>query len=179
MGIFDRAILTLYTFCLAFISLAFVVAAAGWTVPLDVIQQSLGTANGKWTVGVLGAVFFIVSLRLLYFGFRRRHAGQTVIHQTPLGEVRVSLDAIESLVRKVVRQVNGVRDVRARASNSPSGIGVVMRVAISPDTSVPEVSDKIQNTVKNYVRNVVGVGVHEVRIFVDNIGDETRKGRVG
>lgn len=178
MGIVDRIILTLYTFCLAFISLAFVVMAVAWKTPLDAIQAALTTTDGRWTIGLLGALFFAVSLRLLYFGFRRRRSGPTVIHQTPLGQVRVSLDAVESLVHKVVRQVGGVRDVRARASNSPSGIGIAMRVTISPDTSVPEVSDKIQNTVKNYVRNVVGVGVREVRIFVDNIGDEPRKGRV-
>ncbi|MCL6451684.1 MAG: alkaline shock response membrane anchor protein AmaP [Acetobacteraceae bacterium] len=178
MGIFDRIILTLYTFSLTFISLAFILMALGWLAPLDVVRASLSDPDGRWVVGIVAATFFVVSLRLLYFGFRRRYPGQTLVHQTPLGEVRISLDAVENLVRKVVRQVTGVRDVRARVLHQGGEVGVSLRVTVSPDLSVPEVSDKIQNAVKNYVRNVVGVGVHEVEIFVENIGDEVRRGRV-
>jgi len=177
MGVFDRVILTLYTFCLTFVSFAIVLMALGWDVPLESLAHSLSTAEGKWATGIVGAAFLVVSLRLLYFAFRRRQSTQAVVHETGLGDVRVSMDAVENLVRRVVKQTAGVRDVRARVVPEEAGVSVSLTAAVSPDTNIPELSDEIQNSVKNFVRDVVGINVSQVRIFVENITDEGRKSR--
>lgn len=178
MGMLDRVILILYNFALAFLSSLIILLALGWTGPLLWLNEALTRAQGRLLVGLVGAALLLVSLRLIYLGFRRRYAGQTVIQETPLGEVRIALEAIENLVRKVARQVPGVRDVRAGVSNQPAGIAAFLRITVSPDISIPEVSDQIQTTVKNYVRNVVGIGVTEVRIAVENITNEVKRSRV-
>ncbi len=49
---------------------------------------------------------------------------------------------------------------------------------ISPEVSIPEVSEEIQNAVKSYVRRVVGVEVAEVRIHVENISNDSRRSRL-
>lgn len=177
MGIFDRIILTLYTFSLTFISFVTVLIALGWDRPLRYVEESLAGRDGRLVVGISGAVVLIVSLRLLYLAFRR-YPRQTIVHETAMGEVRISLDAIENLVRKAVHQVRGVREVKAAVASAPGGVAVRVRASVTPDINIPEASDQIQNTVKNYVRNVVGIGVQEVKITVDNIGDEHRRGRL-
>lgn len=178
MGVADRIILTLYTFFLAFISLFIVLMAMGWGFPLEFIRTSLLNPNGRWAVGVLGTAFFVVSIRLLYYGFRRRGPSQTVVHETALGEVRITLGAVENLVKRVARQVKGVRDIRTSVGRSPEGITVNLRAVVSPEVSIPEVSDQVQNAVKNYVRHVVGVEVAEIKIYIDNITSEARRGRL-
>lgn len=178
MGIFDRVILTLYAISLTFISFMIMLVALGWDVPFDYIRTSLANPGGRWSVGLLATAFFVVSLRLLYYAFRRRHPSQTVVHETALGEVRIALDAIENLVRRAARQVTGVREVKASVTSNPAGIAVGLRATVSPEVNIPSVSDEIQNTIKNYVRNVVGIGVAEVKIYVENISDEVRRGRL-
>lgn len=178
MGILDRIALALYAFFLAVFSFAMVLVAAGWRRPMDLLGTSLETISGRWVTGIVSLILFLASIRFLYFGFGRRRGVQTIVHETPLGEVRVSLDAIENLIRRVARQVQGVRDVKPRVVSGPAGLSVSLKVSVSPDISIPEVSDDLQNTIKNYVRNVVGVGVTEVKTFVENITAEAKRSRV-
>ncbi|MCL4425986.1 MAG: alkaline shock response membrane anchor protein AmaP [Firmicutes bacterium] len=178
MGILDRVILIVYNFTLAFLSSLIVLLALGWTSPLLWLSSSLASGQGRVLVGLSGLALFLLSLRLIYLGFRRRYGGQTVIQETPLGEVRIALEAIENLVKKVARQVPGVRDVRAGVTNQPAGVAASLRITVSPDVNIPEVSDQVQNSIKNYVRSVVGIGVTEVRIAVENITNEVKRSRV-
>ncbi len=178
MGLFDRIILTIYTFALTFLSAAFVAMAAGWSVPLDAVRDILDLQQGRLAVGVTAGAFFVASVRLLYFAFRRRGVGRTVRHDTDLGEVRISLAAVENLVTRVARQQSGVREVRPMAEVRDGAIRVTLRAVVSPDVSIPEMSDLLQKEVVRYVRNVVGVDVSEVRVIISNISSEHRRGRV-
>ncbi|HHV78947.1 MAG TPA: alkaline shock response membrane anchor protein AmaP [Firmicutes bacterium] len=178
MSLVDRILLVLYTLLFAMFSVVVVMASLGWK---DVLESTVGmitTGNTRWAAGLLGIAFFGVSVKLLYAAFRPRYLGQTVVHETPLGEVRVALEAIEGLVKRVVRQVDGVRDVRGYVSTNAGVVNVDLYVAVSPETSIPTTSEEIQTTVKNQVRNVVGVNVGTVRVSIEGITNEARRGKV-
>lgn len=179
MGIFDRVILALFTLVMAVISFLFVVmASVGWREPLIWVQDLLYATNGRWVVGILAGLSLIVSLRFLYFGFRKDRPDQTLIRETDLGEVRISLSAVESLVTKVARGLKGVRDIRAVVYSHEGGIGVRIRGVVSPEVNVPDTARLIQQAVTDYTKNVVGVDVTEVKVLVQNITNETRSRRV-
>lgn len=178
MGIFDRIILTIYTFALAVVSAAFVALAAGWLAPLDYIRHVLENDHGRWVTGLSSGVFFIASVRLLYFAFRRRGRGRAVFHETQMGEVRIALDAVENLVSRVARHQRGVRDVRAEATVHDGGVSIYLRTWVSPDISIPDLTDMLQREIMRQVRNVVGAEVTEVRIHVVNLAAESRRARV-
>jgi len=178
MGIFDRIILTLVMLCVAAASAVVILVAAGWVLPLELFWTSIQTLGGRWVAGVLAGLAFLVSVRFIYYGFHRAEADQTLVHESDLGEVRISLGAVENLVRKVTRQVKGVRDVRGWVVPGGGRINVRLRTVISPDVSVPDVSGNIQNAVRDCLSNVVGVEAGEVRVFVENISNEPRRGRV-
>jgi len=178
MRIFDRVVLAVYTLTLDVLAVVFVLMAFGWRVPLDLVRTSLDNVQGRWMIGVISAFYLAISFRLIVYAFRRKYAGQAVVHDTSLGEVRISLDGIENLVKKVARQVQGVREVRGNVQMSPDGLRVSLSITMSPDISIPSVSSEVQSTVKSYVRNVVGVEVAEVRVQVENITAEVRRSRV-
>lgn len=178
MRLVDRVILTLYTFALAFLSLSTVLLALGWNQPLDAFQTAARTVEGRWTLGILGLIFFAVSLRLLYAGFRRQRDGRPVRHEAALGEVFISLDAIENLVGRVARGQRGVRDARPAVETGPEGLCVRLRTWVSPDVNIPRLAEDLQQEIGRYVEQVVGVQVAEVRIAVENITTEARRSRV-
>ncbi|MEW6724394.1 MAG: alkaline shock response membrane anchor protein AmaP [Bacillota bacterium] len=179
MHIVDRIVLVLYTFAMAFLSALAVLMAFGWRVPLEIFVTTLDTASGRLTTGIVGAGLLIVSLRFIYYGFQRRSRPfQTIVHETGLGQVRVSLGAIESLVQRVARQSRGVKSVRGWVENRDDGIAAFLTIVVSPDSSIPETTREIQQNIKAYVNDVVGIGVEEVRVFVENISNEVKRGRV-
>ena len=178
MRVIDQIILTLYIFTLEAISVIAVFAALHVWQPQQWIDAALTTTSGRLIIGLSGLVFFVVSFRLIYAAFRRRGAGEAVVHETALGNVRISLDAVENLVKRVARGVKGVREMDAEVARSGELLVASLRGTISPEVSIPDVSEEIQNAVKSYVRRVVGVEVAEVRIEVQNITNESRRSRL-
>ncbi len=100
---------------------------------------------------------------------------QAIVKETPQGKVKVSLIAIENLVKKTVRQVKGVRDVKAivRLLDAKK-LQVQIRVITSPEISVPDLSNEIQQTVKEYIFDVIGIEVNQVTVVVDNIAVDSK-----
>jgi uncharacterized alkaline shock family protein YloU len=180
LGIFDRIVLSIYTLALALISgmLILVAFAPNVVTPHLWIEESLASVSGRWTVGGIGTAFFVVSVRLIVFAFARRGGGQPVIHETPIGDVRISLSAVESLIKKVARSIKGVREIRAVVTHSKDGLHAELRGTISPEVSIPEVSEEIQTSIRQYVKRVVGVEMAEVRIDVENIASDSSRRRL-
>lgn len=179
MGVFDQIILAVYTVCLSAVSALVVLAALGWQAPLDVfVNQALRVPEGRWATGILAALFFVSSLRLLRLVFRRRGPGQTLVRETELGQVAIALGAVENLVNRIGRQVEGVRDLAARVEAGDQGVRIRIRAAVADSTAVPGLTAEVQRVVQQHVRQVVGVEVEQVAVTVADIGTESRRRRL-
>lgn len=168
MTAFDRALLIVYTLFITAITLIFGSIMAGWTVPLLLFQDTLlpGRPEILWPLVVL---VVLAGARLFLAGMAGPRGREVVIAESALGQTRISLQAIENLVTKVVSRITGVREVKSKIISVPQGIGVKVRVAVTPDINVPMVSGDIQNQVKDQVLNVTGISVNSVKVLVDNI----------
>lgn len=171
MGLFDRVILTIYTFFLAFLSLT-AIAVGLRLISLTDIWTSVEYVYGRWEMALVAAVFFLVSVRLLLAGVRSQRHKAAIIHHSDLGDIQIALDAIENLMEKTARHTRGVRGVKARVIREEQGLRVIIRATISPESSVPEVSEQIQRRVKEYAHNTVGVELTNVQVMVDAISNE-------
>jgi uncharacterized alkaline shock family protein YloU len=180
LGILDRIALTIYTLALAVLSGLMVVVSIfpDQVQPHRWLEDALTTSGGRWTVGLAGAVFLAVSVRLILVAFKSSGGGEPVIHETALGEVHISLDAVENLVKKTARSIKGVREIKAIVSNGKDGLRVSLTGTISPEVSIPQVSEEIQTAVRTYVKRVVGVELTDVRLKVENIANEGRRTRL-
>jgi uncharacterized alkaline shock family protein YloU len=178
MGVFDRVVLTIFALSNALLSALLLAVLLGWTAPLAYLESYLQEPRGQWLLGVLAAIMLVISSRFLYYGMRRPGQRRSLVHEGPLGETTISLAAVESLVAKVVRQIRGVREIRPRVYILNGNVHVLIRAVVGSDVSVPEWSEEVQRTVRNQVRTIVGVDVAQVRVFVGNISNEPRRGRL-
>ncbi|MFZ5639591.1 MAG: alkaline shock response membrane anchor protein AmaP [Bacillota bacterium] len=176
MGWFDRTLLALYSLSLMalFLFIA-LMAAVAKTSPLDWLSVALMHQNVRLTVGAIALIYLLVSLKFFVRSITGRHEpAQAVIQDNALGQVRVTVEALENLVHKVTSQVRGVREVRPRVTCPPEGVVIFVRAAVTPDISIPQVSEEIQARVKDYVAEVAGVNVAGVRILVDSISSDLK-----
>jgi uncharacterized alkaline shock family protein YloU len=171
MGIFDRIILSIYTFLLAFLSLGVILISAKF-ISQEQVWTSISLIYGQWEAGLVAAVFLLVSVRLLLAGLRSRGSGGTIVHHNEMGDIYISLDAIENLVEKAARHVRGVRGVKVRASHSPAGLKMRLKAVISPESNIPTVTAEIQQRVNEYIKNTVGVELTDMHILVENISND-------
>lgn len=171
MGIFDRIILSIYTFLLTFLSLGVVLLSLR-LISLEWVWTGISYINNRWETGLLGMVFFLVSLRLLLAGIRTQRIKDTIVHHTDMGDVHISLDAIKNLVEKTARHTRGVRGVKVRVHHDGKGLKVTLHAVISPENNVPNVSEEIQKRVNEYIKNTVGIQLIDVQIIVEDISND-------
>lgn len=171
MGIFDRIILSIYTFFLAFLSIG-VILLALQLIPVDVVWTGLSRIYGQWEASLVGAVFLLVSVRLLLAGIRSRRGKSMVIHHTEMGDVQVSLRAVENLVEKTARHIHGVRGVNVDVTQGDHGLKVGIKAVVSLESNIPTVTAEMQAAVHKYIKNTVGVDLADVKIVVENISNE-------
>ncbi len=175
MRLAERAFLLVYTLLFTIVSFLMILISIGWRRPLDLVSDSLAAPFGRLSVGLLFAFLFLIGIRLLLLSLNRSSDQQALVQETGHGKVKVSLVAVENLVKKTVRQKKGIKDVKAIV-RAPEGKGVQIqiRIVISPEVSVPDLTTELQQTIKDYVMEVVGIEVSEVTIVIDNIATENK-----
>jgi uncharacterized alkaline shock family protein YloU len=117
-------------------------------------------------VGLIGLVLLIVEL--IPFGrlFRRQPAKQYVVHHDPLGEVTVAQSMVRDLIQHETEATPGVTQVVAepQVKDSPNGLRVSTRAALSLDASAPGVGQVLQERIKESIQNHLGLSVAEVTV---------------
>lgn len=171
MGIIDRIILSIYTLLLAFLSLGVILLSLR-LIPLDFVWTGISHISGQWEAGMVGAVFLLISIRLLLAGMRSKRIKDTIVHHNEMGDVHISLEAIKNLVEKTSRHVRGVRGVKVNVTNDSKGLQIALKAVVSPEVHVPSVSAELQQRVHDYIKNTVGVELADVKIVVDNISND-------
>jgi uncharacterized alkaline shock family protein YloU len=176
MGLLDRLLLTVYTLALTVFSAIAVVVAIGDKRPFDAFRLALLNPQGRWVTGAISLLVLVSSLRLLYSAFAQPR--MQVVHETELGDVRISREAVENLVQRVARQVRGVREVRARVGLQGEGVAARARIWVSPDVGIPALAQQLQDELRRAMREVVGVELHELTLRVENISDARTRARL-
>lgn len=177
MSFLNRSLLFIYS--LGIMALLFVLglAAAGWTTPVNVLQTYLVGYNERIISGIVLVVYLIISIKFFLQSLSvERPPVQAVVQETELGQIRVSVGAVENLVARAIGQVNGVRDITPRVNCTPEGINIFLRVSLSPEVNIPQTSDEIQNKVKDYITEVAGLNIQSVKILVESISSEVKPG---
>ncbi len=174
MRLADRVVLTVYAISLSIISLLFLVISLGWDKPLTSFTKALNAPTGKTTLGVISGFLFLIGLRFVYMGIQKAPV-HALVHDTEMGQVRISLVAVKNLVTRVASRVSGVRRVRAAVIAGDVGLRISLELKVSVDANLPELADKLQKAVSSYVRDLVGVNVETVSVSVADIASDGRR----
>ncbi|MBU4532142.1 MAG: alkaline shock response membrane anchor protein AmaP [Eubacteriales bacterium] len=171
MGPFDRMLLAIYTVTISVAAVLGLLLLTGLIAPdplVTIITRDVAIA-------VLG-VFLLVSLRLLWTTGQKKPERQAVVDDNALGQVKITLTAIESLITKVVAPIPGIREVKPKVVSDRGIIAIEIKAAVTPDINIPDTSKAIQETVQNSIRDVTGINVEKIKILVESIA--STKGRV-
>ena len=176
MGIFDRIILVLYALSIAVMSAIVVLWSVGAFAVEMVDNVFMTYINGRWETAAVGIVFVLLSLRLFVaaFGSRGARTGNTIVVSRPMGNINVSVAAIEGLVVRTAGHVQGVREIKARVIQAGQGMSIKLRAAVIPETDIPVASEEIQRLISEQIKQTLGMEVVNVEIAIDNISSELK-----
>lgn len=181
MLIIDRIMLAMYTLAMTIVSLGVIVLTLRF-FPEDIVWTNLIFLLSRWETGAVAALLMLISLRLFKVSFSSSNLQSSdeaiVIHGT-LGDVRVAISAIKTLVDKVARSIKGVRDVKINviAKNNKqenledTAVKIKIKIVVGPESNVTEISDQMQQLVKDKLKNTVGIDNSEIDVLVENISN--------
>ncbi len=174
MGLIDRIILTLHMF----ISLAFavgVIVLSSGLVPVDKMTPWLALLPGRWELVLGGAVFFALSVRLLFAAFGDKKARQLLIATGNDGAVTMQLDALEALLESLAKNTRGVKRVRVRIEQVEEKLQVNMRLDVTPECSLPEASRWLKERSREQLLHIVGFELGRFDLTVRGIATEDKQ----
>lgn len=129
---------------------------------------------------IFGISIIIVLLSLIFAkvitGGRQRE--RTIAFENPSGRVSISLSALEDLIRRAVFKIIEVKEIKPSIIASKKGILVDCRVVLRSEVTIPEITARLQNSIKERVQDVLGVDEDIfVRIHIIKIISEIGKNK--
>lgn len=117
-----------------------------------------------------GAIFLLMALILLAFGLRPTQKKERFVAKSnEFGEVQVSIATLENMVLRVVQRTQGIKDVSRKVTYAEDGLTVRIHIRVMPDEPLPGLTADLQAKTKEYLEELTGILVHEVKVVVDNI----------
>jgi hypothetical protein len=169
MKYFNRIIITINTLLFLFVGALFIAASSTHSAnhwALSTQQELINALANSDTAKIIAiriAVFimgvFLISVALftIFGNIEKRRSERTVVLESPLGEIMVSLGAIEDFSRVVKNQVRGVKDIKGKVISTRKGLKVTANVTLYSDRSVAEVTQEIQEAIIQYIQYTLGI----------------------
>ena len=174
MRIFNKFILFCYTVIFLFIGVCLVYLGLhvnGWIDLSNIIDTLISYPYLDWLLGLIGALLILVSLSVANISHKRFQAEKTIGYSTAGGQVIISLGAIEDYIRRLTQTLQDVKELRSEVFVTRRGIEIESRVVLWASTQLPEITEKVQTTIRGHVQELLSgiekaifVNVHVVKI---------------
>ncbi len=180
MRIFTRIIQTLFIL-IGIASVNFL--ALCWIKPEIIIRASHYIETNLLKVGITGLSLILIGIIWLVYWMDYVIRTKNISLDNPHGKVRISLKAIEEFIStKIIAQMPNIKSMQVKSSIGSHGLETLIQMKIAGGYNIPEFTSQIQELIKNYLEDVVGVErVSHIEIFVTSISptseNDTRSGR--
>ncbi|MGM0651695.1 MAG: alkaline shock response membrane anchor protein AmaP [Bacillota bacterium] len=119
------------------------------------------------------AILALIAIVLLAFSFRpAKKTNDAVLKSSEHGEVVISIAAVEDMVLRIVQQINGIKDISRKVVFTNEGFIINISIGVKPDVALPGLISDLQARTKEYVEEITGIKVLEVKVNVENLSTE-------
>jgi hypothetical protein len=122
------------------------------------VESALSAPGLLWDtlLGAVGFLLFGLGVFIAWGNLASRRWERIVVLRNPLGEVMVSMTALEDLGRLIKSEVPGLKDVKLRVLASRRGLSAHARVVLQGDVDLPAVTEAVQVAIRRRLQSVVG-----------------------
>lgn len=160
---------------------AFLTALSGVCVVLIGLRSdtlSLADFSGttisinRFLILLCGIVLFVYGVYVMSLpqSYRKRKT-DFVVQQTADGEMRISVNAFDGLVRKVMETRSEMTLKSMDVENRKDNVYIDLKLAVAKNISIPLAVASLQKDIKQYLLSSTGVDVREVKVSVDTTDD--------
>ena len=172
--LFDKFLLVLLLLAAIALS-ALCIAAAMDFVSYDMIAAPIavitnGIIGNRLILGAAGVLLLTIALRLFVAMGKKRQPQMapaptsTLLLSNDNGTAYITIAAIDSLVQRHCCANGKIRECESLEPNT--GVCIKLRLSVTPETVIPELTASLQQSLKEYIQGVCGVTVNSVDILI-------------
>lgn len=178
MRALDRLISFVFSVIMLIISLVLILLGTGVIEP-QMVQDILGeyVFNEQMLkselfnpVTIAGIVIFLASLKTtIFLSLFKVSDRAPIVVKHKNGELQIAQDTIVNTAKTATLSYDNVRDVQARMVKKRSGIVIYEMLQVYVNSNIKELTEEIQESVKEVIKSTIGVNVLDVNIRIKNI----------
>lgn len=173
MNLWYRFILFIMAILFIFTSLLLSLYCFGLAEP-EMIPELVFSLYQQWELGILFFIAFIAGCWVIY-PFFSRVKNTTLINRSELGEVEITLEALDNLVNTIALEQDGIVAISNRLSTEDDGLTIYLKAKILPSKTIPEITNSLQELVKSYIEDTTGVTVSSIKVLVEDVSDGSKE----
>lgn len=159
---FFKSIAILVYFCIyLLIGGTLIVLALDIISPTQIIEYVGCVYNNipslKLILGIAGLIFIFIGTLSTKVNLGKIQREKTIAFENPDGQVVVSLSAIEEYIKRVVKHMPEVKELKSTVTANKKGIMVMSKATLLADANIPEVTEKIQSIIKRKLLEMLGI----------------------
>ena len=139
------------------------------------LPELMGNLFQRWDIGILLILGFIMGAVIIYPIFNlNSNSRKTSISKSELGEVNITLGALDNLIKKVASRQAGVEEITTSLKDREEGLEISLTGKVEPGVVIPDLADELQKLVKSYLEDTTGVTVSKVKVLVEEISQKDK-----
>lgn len=170
-----KIILFLYDMIILFLGGIIVLTVLNYLDPASYLGIAMGAASNRIILGALGMVLIIIAFLVLISLFKGQPKERAIIVENALqGSISMTVPAVKVIIHKSLQKIEGVRETKTIVENPGEGLTIYIHMMINPEINVPELSKKVQETVKQDLMDIGGLEVYAVKVLIDDLGSANK-----
>ena len=125
---------------------------------------------------LVGVLLIFLAIYLIWQKTQIDKGNLSAVQKTSFGEIKISIGSIKHLTLKVVKGMGEITETRPEINIlKPGGINIDLHLSVKQDVNIPELSEKVQRKLREYLLETSGIETKEIKIHVDKIFYEDKK----
>ncbi len=168
MKIGERLLLVFMT--IVFFAIVLCIGVCVWSYRVhDFISFYVGSSIFvKISISAVLLILLVLSFRSMLVSTEKKKSNSALAASTNEGGIYINLDTINELAAKAVKKIEAVREMKVKTLMAEDGANIAIKIALSPESVIPEVSAQVQQSVKSDIETLCGIAVKKINIQVDN-----------
>lgn len=175
MKVMDKIAFVLFSSVILILSILYCLVVFGWISPdVIVLYIKAGLNNPvitNITLGIL-TVFILLAIKGIFFSSDTKADVKEngILIQNENGKLFISRDTIQNLVSGTVKETEGAQDVSVSVVlTKDNNINIDVVLFVLPNVIIKDLSNKLQQKIKDITKKSMDLDIKEVNIKIKNI----------
>lgn len=115
-----------------------------------------GFWNATQTFGI-GVLFIIIGLAFAKILIMRARSDDSLVYQSEMGRITVSLVAIEDIARKAIKKFLVVKECKVKTNLQDTELEIILKLTLWSSLNIPDLIRDVQEEVRQKLVRVLGM----------------------